>query len=263
MRAGHSHAGVQSIDYLAYQSRLSGWNAGFKVVFAVVTLVLAVAANDLWVSLTLLAAMSGLVVCAGGLPFGVYLRLLRIPAPFLLLSVLTIACDISRLPQGEFCLDLGWFCLHTGRAALWGAALLLARAFGAVSAMYFMTLTTPACEIVGVMRCAHLPGLVVELMYLIYRFIFILLGVHSRMRTAAASRLGYRDFRTSCRSFSGTAGNLLVLSMRKANTYYDAMLSRCYAGDMRFLEPVKPVTARQIACAAAVWAAAAAAWLLM
>lgn len=263
MGAKHRHTGVHSIDYFAYESRLGGWNAGFKAGFAVVTLVLSIAANDLFVSLTLFAAMSALTVAAGGLALGDYLRLLRIPAAFLLLSGLTIACNLSWAPQGEFCLSLGRFYLYTDRAALAGALLLLARAFGAVSAMYFMTLTTPACELVGVLRRLHLPGLLVELMYLIYRFIFILLDVHSRMHTAAASRLGYRGFRASCRSFAGMAGNLLVLSLRKANTYYDAMLSRCYAGDMQFLEQEKPVTARQIICAAAVWAAAAAVWLLV
>lgn len=261
MRAGHRHTGVHSIDYFAYESRLSGWNAGFKVVFSLLTLVFCIAANDLWVSLALLAAMCVLTVGAGGLPLREYLLLLSIPAAFLLLSGLTIACDLSWTPRGEFCLPMHWFYICTGRQALLGALALVAKAFGAVSAMYFMTLSTPACEIVGVMRRVHLPGLLIELMHLIYRFIFILLDVQGRMKIAAESRLGYRDFRAACRSFAGTAGNLLVLSMRKANTYYDAMVSRCYAGDMRFLEPQKPVTARQLLCAGAVWAAAGVIWL--
>lgn len=128
--------------------------------------------------------------------------------------------------------------------------------------MYFLTLTTPACEIVGVLRRAHVPKLIIELMYLIYRFIFILLDIYGRMREAAESRLGYRDFRTSCRSFGGTVGNMLVLSMRKSGTYYDAMLSRCYNGEIQFLEPEKPVHMQQYLLAGAVWSAAAAIWLL-
>lgn len=68
-------------------------------------------------------------------------------------------------------------------------------------------------------------------MYLIYRFIFVLSDTHSQMKQAAVSRLGTCDFRTSCRTFGSTAGNLLVASLKKADTYYDSLLSRCYDGD--------------------------------
>lgn len=50
-------------------------------------------------------------------------------------------------------------------------------------------------------------------MYLTYRFIFVLLDTYGRMYDAAAARLGWRDFRTSCRSFGGTAANLLVVAL--------------------------------------------------
>ena len=253
MKTGHRHAGVRSIDYFAYASRLNGWNAGFKVLFSCVSLIFCIAADDLWLAVFLFAAMGFLTVGMGGLPLRDYGVLLSIPAAFLLLSGLTLACNVSWTPQGDFCLSLHWFYLYINRADAWEALRLLVKAFGAVSAMYFMTLTTPACEIVGVLRKIHTPKLVIELMYLIYRFIFILLDVQGRMRAAAESRLGYRDLRTSLRSFGGIAGNLLVLSMRKANTYYDAMVSRCYTGEMRFLEPEKPVTVRQWLCAGLVW----------
>ena len=263
MGAGHRHTGVRSIDYFAYASRLNGWNAGFKTVFACVTLIFCIAADHPWAALYLVLVMGGLTVCAGRLALRDYLWLLSIPAAFLLLSGLTIACNAAWTPRGDYCLSLHWFYIYVNRTDLIYALRLTVKAFGAISAMYFMTLTTPAYEIVGVLRRAHLPGILIELMYLIYRFIFILLDVQGRMRSAAESRLGYRDFRTACRSFGGIAGNLLVLSMRKANTYYDAMVSRCYTGDMRFLEPEKPVTGKQLGCAAAVWCGMLLVWLIL
>ena len=257
----HSHTGVHSIDYFAYASRLSGWNAAFKVAFSVGSLILCIAVDNFFVSLFFIGLMMALIVGRGGLPMRDYLALLGIPVFFMAISGLTIAFQISRTAHGEFCWDFGLFYLYTSRGSLLYAASLICKAFGAVSAMYFMTLTTPACEIVGVLRRAHAPKLMIELMYLIYRFIFILLDVYGRMREATESRLGYRDFRTSCRSFGGTAGNMLVLSMRKAGTYYDAMLSRCYDGEMRFLEPEKPVCIRQCVLAGMTWAAALAIWV--
>ena len=262
--AGHSHAhtGVHSIDYFAYTSRLSRWNAAFKVVFSAVSLVICIAADNLFVSLFFVVVMMALIVGRGGLPMHDYLALLSIPLFFMAVSGLTIAFNVARTVRGEYCWDFGLFYLYTSRESLLYALSLTCKAFGAVSAMYFMTLTTPACEIVGVLRRAHMPKLIIELMYLIYRFIFILLDVYGRMREAAESRLGYRDFRTSCRSFGGTVGNMLVLSMRKAGTYYDAMLSRCYQGEMQFLEPEKPARARQYVLAGATWAGAFAIMLL-
>ncbi|MGM9613649.1 MAG: cobalt ECF transporter T component CbiQ [Butyricicoccus sp.] len=256
--AGHSHAhnGVHSIDYFAYTSRLSGWNPTFKVVFSAVSLVICIAADNLFVSVFFVVVMMALIVGRGGLPMHDYLALLSIPVFFMAVSGLTIAFNIARTAHGEYGWDFGLFYLYTSRESLWYALSLTCKALGAVSAMYFMTLTTPACEIVSVLRRAHMPKLIIELMYLIYRFIFILLDVYGRMREAAESRLGYRDFRTSCKSFGGTVGNMLVLSMRKAGTYYDAMLSRCYQGEMQFLEPEKPACARQYVLAGATWAGA-------
>ena len=62
--------------------------------------------------------------------------------------------------------------------------------------------------------------LLIELMNMIYRFILILLYVQGRMSTAARARLGYEGFRRSCYTFGNIAGNLLILSFRKAGIYY-------------------------------------------
>lgn len=69
------------------------------------------------------------------------------PIFFVAVSGITIALNVSRAAQGEYCWDLGWFYLYTSRSDLWYAVSLTCKAFGAVSAMYFLTLTTPACEI--------------------------------------------------------------------------------------------------------------------
>ncbi|HCD42434.1 MAG TPA: cobalt ECF transporter T component CbiQ, partial [Lachnoclostridium sp.] len=67
---------------------------------------------------------------------------------------------------------------------------------------------------------------------------------------AAKSRLAYCDFKPSCRSFGSTAGNLFVVSLKKANTYYDALTARCYDGELLFLEEEKEVKGWQLWTAA-------------
>lgn len=159
---------------------------------------------------------------------------------------MAVAFGISKNPTGDYAISLHWFYLYLNKADIMSAAALFLKAMGAVSAMYFMALSTSAGELISVLRKAHVPKLIVELMNIIYRFIFILTEVQGKMKRAAVSRLGYVDFRTSCSSFGKIAGNLFVLSLKKADTYYDAMISRCYDGEILFLEEEKKVTAVQI-----------------
>ena len=109
-----------------------------------------------------------------------------------------------------------------------------------------MTLTTPLTELVSVLRKIHMPKLIVELMNMIYRYIFIMLETYTKLKNSAESRLGYCDFRTSCYSFGNIASNLFIVSLKKANAYYNALEARCYDGELRFLEDEKPVKNWQI-----------------
>lgn len=99
--------------------------------------------------------------------------------------------------------------------------------------------TTPSGELFNVLERMHVPSLIIELMNMMYRFIFTMMDTQSRMKNAAESRLGYKDYRTSIKSFGSTASNLLVVSFKKANAYYDALESRGYDGRMHFQEEKK------------------------
>ena len=101
-------------------------------------------------------------------------------------------------------------------------------------------------DIMGVLAKLHLPSFFIELMLLIYRFIFVLLETASAILTAQESRLGNRDFRTSVRSFGGMCTALFVLALKKSNALYDAMESRCYDGRIRVLSREYPPVRKEI-----------------
>lgn len=249
----HGH-GPRSIDRLAYQSGMRNWNPAFKTVLAVGTLVLCLAADRPTVSVTVILVLAALQKGKGNLPLQDYVGLLLVPLVFLLLGGVAVACDFALTPAGDWHVRLPWFYLCAGADSVRFAAALVLKALGAVSAMYLLALTTTACELVDVLRRAHLPPLLCELMYLIYRFVFVLLDMYGRMRQAAGARLGWRDFRTSCRSFGSTAGNLLVLALRRSRVYTDAMAARGYDGDLCFLEEHRPVRGMQIVWMLLFWA---------
>ena len=102
-------------------------------------------------------------------------------------------------------------------------------------------------DILEVLKKLHLPALIIELMLLIYRFIFVFLETASAIMTAQESRLGNRNFRTRIRSFGGMGAALFVLALKRANALYDAMESRCYDGRIRVLSQERPPRKKEIA----------------
>jgi len=247
---GHKHGEGFSIDFYAYTSKIRNWNATFKVSFSVVILILCIALENPYVSVVVIIVMAYLTIVKGGLPVNEYLSILTIPIIFILLGTFTIAIDFSKQPMGQYNLYLGFCYVFTSQAKLKEVVFLILKVFAAISALQMMTLSTPSSEIIYVLRKAHVPKLIVELMNLIYRYIFILMDVYAKMKNSAESRQGYCDFKTSCYTFGSIASNMLVISLKKANAYYDAMESRGYDGDLIFLEEDKKVGTIQVVSAA-------------
>lgn len=69
------------------------------------------------------------------------------------------------------------------------------------------------------------------------------------MKNSAESRQGYCDIKTSYLTFGNIVSNMLVISLKKANSYYDAMEARCFDGELIFLEEDKKIETIQIVSA--------------
>ncbi|SDX89891.1 cobalt ECF transporter T component CbiQ [Eubacterium barkeri] len=252
---GHKHGeSTLSIDIYAYTSKLGGVNPGFKVGFAIILLLMCVVADNLYVSISVILITTFVTVILGGIHFRKYLELLAIPIAFLIIGSIVILVNFSWGPAPESLvnLDCRWFTVFVTREGLGTTINLWGKAFGAVSAMYMMSLSTMSGEIFSVLRRLHVPMLIVELMNIMYRYIFILMDTQSRMRNSAESRLGYTTYKRAIYSFGNTAGNLLIVSMKRGGQFYDAMEARCYDGELKFLEDKKPLVAKQVILAALV-----------
>ena len=122
---------------------------------------------------------------------------------------------------------------------LYGIQLILT-ALASVSCLYFLSFTTPMPDILEVLRKLHCPKLLIELMLLIYRFIFVLLDTASALTTSQNCRLGNRDYKTSIRSFGMLGSALMIRAVQRSNKLYDAMEARCYDGTIRVLSESRP-----------------------
>lgn len=248
MSQGHHHV---SIDYYAYISYIRGWNSYFKVGFAVAAVLLVVVCNLISVSIFTVLFMFFLTVKIGRIHAHDYIRFMTIPLFFIVFSGLAIMIHFGSHPQPDSMICLPFFItnLFITKSDFILAARTGLKALGAVSALYMLSLSTPIGEILFVFRRIHVPDMILELMHLIYRYIFILSEVNQKQKDATHSRLGYVDHKTSLRTFGSELANLFLMSMKKAEHYYDAMEARGYEGNGFFWEEKKPLTIRQI-----VWA---------
>lgn len=229
------------MDYFAYTSGIRNWNSGFKVALAVGSLVLCVAAKSPWIYLYVFLVMSYLTIGKGKLPIHEYLELYLIPAAFLIIGGLAIAVEIAANPVNEMNLRILGLYFFVTPESITKAVLVMLRALGAVSALYMMALSTSAAELIQVMKYIHVPSLIIELMHLIYRYVFVLMDTAMCMSQAAASRLGYTTKKRGFCTFGWIVSNLFLISLKKANVYYDAMVSRGFDGTLNFWEEKKPL----------------------
>jgi len=229
------------IDQLAFRSKLRNIAPGEKVFFAVLTLGVCLFAKSVLVPLIILGTMAFLVLIKGGVPFKDYCKLMFLPFSFLLIGVITIAVGISGDSQGLiFYVKIFGGYIGISKTGFASAFLLFFKALGAISCLYFLSLTTPMTDILNVAARLKIPPLIIELMGLIYRFLFILLETGATMLTSQDSRLGYSSVKASYRSLGALGATLFIRAYKRGDRVYTAMEARGYEGTLKVLEEEKP-----------------------
>ena len=235
------------IDKLCYSSKLRYVNPGEKFAYAVITLLLCIISRSVLTAAVVLPTNAILTVVKGGTPWRYYLKLMAMPLGFLLLSTLAVMINISAVPFDGYAIALGGRYLTASRESLMFGGQLILTALAAVSCLYFLALNTPMTEILGVFERLHCPLIIIELMLLIYRFIFVLQQAAFDIRTSQRSRLGYKDYRTGIHSFGLLGAALFVRAVKRSDALYDGMESRCYDGRIRVLKEGAPPHRKEIA----------------
>lgn len=234
------------IDKLCYQSKLRYTNASEKFMYAVLSLIICIISRSLLVALILLCVNGYLTVRKGQIPLSRYLKLFFVPLIFLIAGTIAIFINFSKVPLDLFALQIGAWYITGSYTSLVKMIHLIMTALAAVSCLYFLSLNTTMTDILGVMKKIHIPDMVIELMLLIYRFIFILLHTASAISISQEARLGNRDFQTKVNCFGKLGVTLFILSLKRANALYDAMEARCYDGSIRVLRKEYPAKTNEI-----------------
>jgi cobalt/nickel transport system permease protein len=129
-----------------------------------------------------------------------------------------------------------WGPVRVSAYGLGAAVLLVAEALALVTLMLVLLATAPLDATLKAAHALHLPGLLVQLVLLTYRYLFVVVDELSRLRVALRVR-GYRNraSRHSYHTVGSVAGTLLVRSSERAERVGQAMRCRGFDGRFRSL----------------------------
>lgn len=238
------------IDKLAYSSRLRYKNPAVKSAFAVGSLLICVGARSFILSLIIFTVMAGLAVLSSRISIFRYLKLMSIPFGFLVLSTIAIIVNITDQPMDLVSLPVGSKYLAVSVHSLTDGLRLVAVAAASVSCLYFLTLSTTMIDILAVLRRLRCPKIMMELMLLIYRYIFVVLDMAGAITASQNCRLGNKDFMTELRSIGQMLAVLLIRSLKKSSLLFESMESRCYDGEILVLNEYYPAETRDVVAVA-------------
>ena len=116
------------------------------------------------------------VILIGKVPVKTYLRLMLLPVFFLVASLLPILINTGVNPDSTLSY-LIFFKSTIGITynSLIKSGLLFMRSMALVSCLYFISLTTPILDIIAVMKKLKLPDILIDLMFLVYRQLFVMM----------------------------------------------------------------------------------------
>ena len=227
---------MKDIDQYAYRSNLRMISPSQKALFAFGTLLLCVMSNSLLLSLVVIVMMIFVSVKKGGADIGMMMKMMSIPMAFLVISMVTILFEVSATPNPLLLyIEIGKCYIGFTWNGILRVTYLFFKVMASISCLYFFALSTPIIDFLEVLENIKCPAVLVEMMGLIYRFIFVLIEATYIMQNAQTSRLGYCNFKTGIRSFGLLMSSVLVRALKINNDLYVSLESRGYTGSLRVL----------------------------
>lgn len=227
------------IDNYAYSNRLRMVDPAFKTCLAGTILILCLVLNSPFVGLLAVIWMAGLAIWLASIPIKVLGRVLLAEFSFFALATAGIAVSVtltSPAAVNPWALHMGPVWLSTSPKALQETFLIISRVMGCVTAMNFLALTTPMVDLVALAQRMRIPGTLVDLMTIIYRYIFVLFETMDRMRKSQDSRMGYVNFERGMTSAALLATRLFIETYQRSQQLQCALEARGYeSGDLRVL----------------------------
>lgn len=235
-----------NIDQLAYANRLRFQHPMEKFLFSIITMTVCLVANSYVIYFAVILLMSLITLFRAGIPWRFYFKLILLPLSFLLIGLFTIVVSIGW--QGAEAHEINssawlyriafnnfWVGIRLADTLL--TANIFLKSLATVTCLYFLSLTTPMVEIIAVLKKLRVPKIFIELMSLVYRFVFVLLETAQKVYVSQNSRCGYGSLKTSFNSAGQLLSSVFVKSFHKSQNLFTSLSARGFTGDLNVLEP--------------------------
>jgi cobalt/nickel transport system permease protein len=234
------------LDDIAQNSAFRHIHPGTKVLLGLGSLLICLVSPSPVVPLISGIVLSLVLLIPARISPVLYGELLLGPAIFTLMSVVVL---LFMLGGGDVIWrfdPVPWINLSVTTGALRESTLVLCRVFGCSISLFFIVLTTPMTDLFNSMKRIGTPIELIDLMMIIYRYIFIVYAQAVEIWQAQVMRLGYSRLWEAIRSFSLLCGMLFISSWNAGEDLIRAMDCRCYDGIFPSLDLAEPVQMRSL-----------------
>lgn len=236
------------IDQYAYQNKLNKVHPGEKAIFGLLTMFAAIVAKSVAVQLVIFTMMVLVTLWLAGIPKKVYFSLLLFPLSFIFIGVIPILVAVSSSNEGLI-YSIKAFSSYIGitNQGISSTSITITRSMSSVACLYFIALTTPLIDLIELLKTIRIPKIIIELMTLIYRFIFVLIDASYIIYKSQNSRLGYSSISTSFRSLGKLVSMVFIKAYNNSQSLYLSLISRGYSGELTVISSKYEIDKRNIA----------------
>lgn len=191
-------------------------------------------ALGMWLGAVVLFMSAGLRVSA-------LIKRLLMPLGIAWVVLLSVLFTHGRHPLFSF--TLGGISLTAWNEGAWQGGLLFCRIMAAVTLAAVLAMSTSMIEILETLRLCKVPGVVIDIADMMYRYIYIIEDTAQTMRRARQSRLGDNArWAQQVGDVGRIACSIMIRSLDRSIRIYQAMLARGHHENARvvpfFADPI-------------------------
>jgi cobalt/nickel transport system permease protein len=234
------------VDNIAQESAFRHINPATKLILCLGSLVICLVSPSPVVPLISGVVLSIVLIVPARVSPVLYGELLLGPAIFTIISVVVL---VFLVGGGDVLWQFNpvpWVNLTITVGSLHEGLLVLCRVFGCSVSLFFIALTTPMTDLFDGMKRIGIPIEIIDLMMIIYRYIFIVYNQAVEIWHAQVMRLGYSRPMEAIRSSAMLCGMLFISSWNAGEDLIHAMDCRCYNGIIPSLEQAEPMQMRSL-----------------
>ncbi|GIM31252.1 cobalt ECF transporter T component CbiQ [Paraclostridium bifermentans] len=211
------------IDNCAYLNNIKDVNPLIKLGITFIGVIASMLTQNANIHILIMLFMTALILFIARVDMKLYIKCLKIPIIFLIIGIGLNLINIS-FENKHYIFNVNILGLYIGTTefAVKSSVNILLRAMSCIISIYFLILTTPFNQLIIVLKKLHIPHTLIELMILIYRFIFIFIEEAEEIYKSQQLKFGYTNLRTSYNSMSLLIKTLFFRMMRR---YEDMSIS--------------------------------------